>query len=155
VVVIPCGLEIVVMPMHRCSSERKKGALGLFVAVRLMIEGYVQTHYKGACPGGQPKGQDNGGENPPSRTVHSGDCYRTRVSGQGNKGAPSLRCQLLWFVVSCRRSEVLKTGDRSRGPWEPAFGRLHCMPAPAPPSANPTFAALELLSPLTALEGFR
>jgi hypothetical protein len=51
VVVTQCGLGIVVMPMHRCSSERKKGELGLFVAVRLMIEGYVQTHYKGACPG--------------------------------------------------------------------------------------------------------
>lgn len=32
--------------------------------------------------------------------------------------APSLRCQLLWSVVSCGRSEVLKTGDRSRGPWD-------------------------------------
>ena len=85
-VVTHCGLEIVVMPMHRCSSERKKGELGLFVAVRMMIEGYVKTLYKGACPGGQPEGQDYGGENPLRRTIHGGQYCRCLPSGQGNKG---------------------------------------------------------------------
>ena len=63
-IVIPCGFEIVVMSMHRCASQGKKSVPGLFVTARRMIEGHVQTHDKGACPGGQPKGQDRGGEDP-------------------------------------------------------------------------------------------
>ena len=30
--------------------------------------------------------------------------------------APSLRFQVLWSVVGCRKPVVLKTGDRSRSP---------------------------------------
>lgn len=80
-----CNLDIVVMPMHRGSSERKKSELGLFVAVRVMIEGYVQTHDKGACARRQPKGQDHGGKNPMSRAAHGGQYCRSRLMGQCNK----------------------------------------------------------------------
>jgi len=55
--------------------------------------------------------------------------------------APSLRCQLLWSVVTCGRSEVLKTGDRSRGPrvgslWSPTLHHPHLplrVRIPSPP----------------------
>ena len=86
-----CSLDIVVMPMHRGSSERTKGELGLFVAVRVMIEGYVQTHDKGACPGGQPKSQDHGSQNPMSRAAHGRQYCRSRLMGQCNKGACEFR----------------------------------------------------------------
>ena len=87
-----CNLDIVVMSVHRGSSERTKGELGLFVAVRVMIEGYVQTHDKGACPGDQPKGQDHGGQNPMSRAAHGGQYCRSRLMGQCNKCVRGCRC---------------------------------------------------------------
>ncbi len=58
------------MSMHRGSNQGEEGVLGFFVTVRMMIEGHVQAHPEGACPGGQPKGQDHGGEKPLRETVH-------------------------------------------------------------------------------------
>jgi len=83
-IVIPCGLEIVVMSMHCCPSQGKNGVPSLFVTVRRMIEGHVQTHCKGACPRSQPKGQDYGCEDPLNESMHCGECYRTRAGGPGS-----------------------------------------------------------------------
>ena len=69
-IVIPCGPEIVVMSMHRGSSQGQKSVLGRFVTVRVMVENHVQTHCESACPGGQPEGQDDSGEKPLRETVH-------------------------------------------------------------------------------------
>ena len=69
-IVIPCGPEIVVMSMHRGSSQGHKGVSGRFITGRMMIEGNVQTHCESACPGGQPEGQDDSGEKPLRETVH-------------------------------------------------------------------------------------
>ena len=57
--------------------------------------------------------------------------------------SPVVSAQVLWSVVSCRKPEVLKTGEPSVAPWEPAFGRLDCIPALSTPNAIPTLAALD------------
>lgn len=51
-IVIPCGPEIVVMSMHRGSSQGQQGVPGRLVTVGMMIEDHVQTHCESACPGG-------------------------------------------------------------------------------------------------------
>jgi len=90
----------VVMSMHCCPSQGKNGVPGLFVTVRMMIEGHVQTHHEGTCPGGQPKGQDYGCEDPLNESMHCGECYRTRAGSpgsatQGLAGAPSVKSAAL------------------------------------------------------------